>query len=582
MISGSVRRNASRAIRGFAQTSRIASAAQGVSPSPATSASGPTVGVPPAAPKANVTPLVVPVAPKSTPPPPPPPKKKRTSLTGLLLKTFLLLSTVYGGTLYVATKNDTVLDFVIDKQLPYHEELLDLIEKGSIEDIQKKISELQDSWKNFEVKIPSLDDLKERGEELISESKKVTKKVTSKAASSIPSPPAAVGTPAEQLQKPVETIHKAIESLPLPLVQLKDGADASIKSTIDSFNQLIKSISTNNSTANNDALLKAINEKITILSDKLKNLTDGFDNELQKSLKLSQTDLLSSYTKKELELTENFLHQFNQEKSQLEKKLHKQLIQEIEATKETISQAAVNAVTLMRVEQTKNFEKLIKDRVDQERDGRLNNLTNVNARLEKLESFATNLEEQLISNHSKTQIQKSLSKIKSLIFNPNFEGEQPLLLDSYVEELTKNVNESKDELLKLAVVDLSSVTKKESTHSILNSTQLLTRWEQLAPELRSSSLLPPNAGLLGHLSSIIFSKLLVPTKGAKPDGKDIESVIGRVEQLLSRGQLDVAVEEASNLKGWSRKLADDWVIEGRKRLEVEFLVNLIDSETRLL
>ncbi|KAM9917676.1 hypothetical protein OXX59_009177, partial [Metschnikowia pulcherrima] len=139
-----------------------------------------------------------------------------------------------------------------------------------------------------------------------------------------------------------------------------------------------------------------------------------------------------------------------------------------------------------------------------------------------------------------------------------------------------------DELIALALAELRPLLTQESTQSILTVPQLLTAWEQLTPELRSASLLPPNAGLLGHLASVFFSKLLMPVKGAKPDGRDIESVIGRVEQSLVRGELDSAVEEVANLKGWTRKLADDWVREGRKRLEAEFLIELIDAETKVL
>lgn len=106
--------------------------------------------------------------------------------------------------------------------------------------------------------------------------------------------------------------------------------------------------------------------------------------------------------------------------------------------------------------------------------------------------------------------------------------------------------------------------------------------EQLAPELRSASLLPHNAGLLGYVASLLFSKLLMRVKGVKPEGKDIESVIGRVELSLTHGDLDVAVEEVANLKGWTRRLADDWVKEGRKRLEAEFLFGVVDAEAKIL
>ena len=224
---------------------------------------------------------------------------------------------------------------------------------------------------------------------------------------------------------------------------------------------------------------------------------------------------------------------------------------------------------------------MVKDKIDQERNLRLKNLEAVNSRLEEIEAFATSLEKQITASSSKSAVQHSLSKLKSLLFDTK-EDSPATLYKSYVENLESVTSKSGDEVISLAVSELKPVLDGESSQSILTIPQLLTAWEQLSPELRSASLLPPNAGLLGHLSSILFSKLLLPVKGAKPNGKDIESVIARVENSLTRGELDVAVEEVANLKGWSRKLADDWVKEGRKRLEAEFLVELIDAEAKIL
>lgn len=527
--------------------------------------------------------------PVTTPPPPPPKAKKSGSFTGFVFKTLLLATFLYGGTLFAATKNEKVLDFVIDNQLPFHEELLDLIEKGSIKDFKKKLEELQTKTKNFEFKLPSKDKIDELTHQLEDKSEEFINKTKLKlqggsgtngdektAAVTLTTPKI---TPVVNGGKPSSS--PAIEHIPLVDISSSSSIDSSVKSTIKSFNDLILSIDVAKN-PKNEKLITLINENVSKLSAKLTKLTQSFEVELQEKLKTSQTELLSSYTKKELALTENLLEQFTFEKSQLEIKLNKRLQQEIEATKETISQAAVNAVTLMRIEQTKNFETLINDKVNQERNGRLNNLKSINSRLESLENFAVELEGQLVSNHEKGLVQQSLNSLKNLIFNVKFNDEQPKLLSSYVEKLSESISKTDDELLKLAIEDLNQLLAKESTHSILDNSQLLARWEILAPELRSASLLPPNAGLLGHLASIFFSKLLLPVKGAKPNGKDIESVIGRVELLLSRGELDVAVEEAANLKGWSRKLANDWVVEGRKRLEVEFLINLIDAESKIL
>jgi mitofilin len=539
--------------------------------------------VPPAPPTTTVT---------ATTPPPPRNNKKKRSFTGILIRTLLLGSAIYGATLYAATKNDKVYDFVSDNQLPYHEELMDLIDNGSLDDLKSGWDNLVLSLQHFE--LPSKEKLEElttnlesKSEKIIEEAKKKlssTKDIPDRVSPTVEEAIPAVGdsTPAQQLQKPVETVQREVKQLPLILLKSKASdlvVDPTVKATIDSFNDLIRAI---DHTPRNEALCKSVNENISKLSAKLNLLTAKFEDELQSKLKVTQNELLLSYTKKELDLTENFLQQFNLEKIQLERKLKQRLVGEIEATKEAIGQAAVNAVTLMRIEQTKNFETLIKTQIDNERNGRLQNLAHVNQRLEKLESFALELETQLVANHHKTLVQQLLSKLKGLIFNAPATNERAQLLAPFVDNLQKAAKETNDELLQLAVADLASVTAKESTHSILTNSQLLSRWEQLSPELRSALLLPPNAGLLGHLSSILFSKLLLPTKGARPDGKDIESVIGRVEQLLTRGELDVAIEEAANLKGWTRKLADDWVIEGRKRLETEFLLSLIDSESRIL
>lgn len=552
-----------------------------------------------------VPPTTKPVVVKVTPVPPQdvkekvqennenPKNKKKFSFTGFLFKTVLLASTLYGATLYAATKSDTVMDFVIDKQLPYYEDLIDIIENGSVEDLKKK-------WNSFSsnVHLPSKEKIEElttkleqHGEQLIEETKKKFQGTQAAAANSKTSKTLKTSktsgytTPAEQLQKPVEieTVSGVTEKL--PLITLKEDpksfADETVKATILSFNELIALIDASAIGPQKDTLIKSINDNINNLSAKLSSFNSSFEEELRSKLKKSQTELLASYTKKELELTQNLLDQYNLEKTQLEKKHLERLVMEVEAAKEAISQAAVNATSMVRIEQTKRFEKLIKDKIDGERNGRLQNLEAVNSRLEDLESFVLSLEKQITASSSKSLIQQSLANLKSLLFNTKEEAPAKSL-KPYVDELEKASAKADDETINLALAQLKPLLHGESSQSILTIPQLLTAWEHIAPELRSASLLPPNAGLLGHFASYIFSKLLLPVKGAKPDGKDIESVIARVEQSLTRGELDIAVEEVANLKGWTRKLADDWVREGRKRLEAEFLVSLIDTETKIL
>lgn len=515
------------------------------------------------------------------PEPEPEQPKKKFSFTWFFIKYGFYASVLYGGLLYAATKSETVYDFVIDKQLPFYEEIIDFMEHGSIEDLNKKYEELANKVKGVSFKFPSKDDISEiteKGEKFLEDAKnKISPKTTQ--------PPnvnvekfGKNATPAQQLQKPVETVSKPAAHLPLIKVS-SSSIDESVKSTINSFNDLIKSIDIGTQgSSSKDALIKVINDNVSKLTSKIESLTSKFDESLQLKLKDSQTDLLSSYTKKELELTQNLLDQFNTEKTHLEKKLNARLENEINATKEAISQAAVNAVSIMRIEQTKKFEKLVKERIDKERNGRLANLSQLNDRLKEIEEFSITLENQLSSNHSKTLLSKSITNLKHVLFANSDSAIDPKLMNQYlikIDEVSKIID---DELVSTAVKDLKPLL----TSPILSVKQLLNAWDQLTPELRSASLLPPNAGLLGHFASIVFSKLLLPVKGSRPEGKDIESVIGRIESNLSRGELDLAVEEAANLKGWPRKLADDWVKEGRKRLEVQFLIDILESESRIL
>ncbi|EGV61736.1 hypothetical protein CANTEDRAFT_131238 [Yamadazyma tenuis ATCC 10573] len=510
----------------------------------------------------------------------PPPK---FSIPSFLFKIVLAGGVVYGGTMYAATKSDTVMDFVIDQQLPYYEEIIDIYEKGSIDDVKDYFAGLGKKVSSWEAKLPSKDEITSKGEKIFEE----TKNKLSPPKPAAPVDVSSLGqdaTPAQQLQKPVEAVKKTVEHF--PLIQLNksvsSAVDASVKQTVESFNDLIRSIDVDASnTPGKDTLIKAINENVSKLATKLSSLTVSFEEEVQSKLRDSQTDLLSSYTKKELELTETLLDQFNSEKAQLEVKLNNRLKHEIEATKQTISQAAVNAVSMVRVEQTKQFEKLIKDSIDSERNGRLAGLEQLNARVKDLEEFSETLETQLVANHTRSVLSKAVGNLKHVLASSK-ETDSPKLLIQYFDEINKVAGSLNSELLNVVLNDLKPLIVNESNHSLLTNAQLLNKWEQLTPELRSASLLPPNAGLLGHLASMVFSKLLLPVKGNKPDGKDIESVIGRIESALTRGDLDVAVEEAANLKGWPRKLADDWVKDGRKRLEVQFLVGVVDSETRIV
>ena len=195
----------------------------------------------------------------------------------------------------------------------------------------------------------------------------------------------------------------------MPLIELNSdlgkSVDETVKQTITSFNNFIQSIDASSLATKDDKLITSINTSVNQLASRLNSLTKDFDNELQNKLKVSQTELFSSFTKR-IELTENLLHQFSTEKQQLEAKLNQKLSQEIQAARAAISQAASNAVAMVRIEQTKNFEKLVSEKLNEERNGRLANLEKLNDRIVELEKFAEGFETQIVSNHKRQSFTK--------------------------------------------------------------------------------------------------------------------------------------------------------------------------------
>lgn len=127
------------------------------------------------------------------------------------------------------------------------------------------------------------------------------------------------------------------------------------------------------------------------------------------------------------------------------------------------------------------------------------------------------------------------------------------------------------------VAVLSTIPASALTEGV-ESLPDLTYWftAKVAPRIRSVALVPsdaPSAGVLAHLTSAALSPLLFKKTGPV-DGSDINSVLARAEDRLVRRDLDGAAREVNSLEGWAGVLAQDWLKEARKRLEVEQAIDV--------
>ncbi|KAH3675825.1 hypothetical protein WICMUC_002471 [Wickerhamomyces mucosus] len=465
----------------------------------------------------------------------------KSTFSRTLLNLTIGSTTLYGAGVALSLQNDAFNELFTDN-VPLAEEVVDYIQslQGSQRDYN--VANFKEKFGKLDktLTIPKASGIQSTQIDSIKESPKSNEKV-------------------EEIKKQQE-----IKAVKLPLITLKTH-DSQLQQVIEEFNLLVSKINSNELTSSSfDS--SNLKEVIGKLDSDLKTLTE----EASEKFNLRLKELVSS---KENELLGKFTKEFQKNLQILEQQHNAQLINEINKTKETLELNYANQIKLNSIEAQKHFSSIVAKAIDEEREGRLSKFNELNDKLISLENLFLKFDEHLSNAELKSSLQFQLSQLRSKLHSDKIED-----LSHEINELNKLATTSKNEVLLSAI---NAINKDSIKDGLLTQSQLITRFQLLAPELRSAALLPPNAGILGHLSAKFFAFLLLPKEG-DVKGKDIESVISRVSNNLSLNKLDDAVEEVSNLKGWSRKLANDWVVESRKRLEVEFLVNLIELESRTL
>lgn len=498
------------------------------------------------------------------------PIKRSHPLRNFLLKFGLATSVFYTGGTALSLYNDQFSELFIDN-VPLAEELVELCE----------------SYRDgaFDAPSLSLDEIREKFGEFTRRIVEVPNKGASPAnASTVASVEAAA---------PVAPVKPAGPMIKLVLqqVSLDNTTSESIRELVDSLNATIESI-------NSQSLLlpEEIINSITTTYNRLystvaqlnESLNDILSAEINRKASEQSARLEEKYGQlaksKELELTEKFLNEFNGFKAQLEQQSSQELANALKTNEQALLAKHSNEVALLSIKQVEEFNKILGEKLDKERQGRLSKLTELNDSVGELVAAVDKLDSVVVKNEATTQLTLLVSKLRNKLES----GEQSSIhLEKELTRLKtladilpgkpKKCCSKNPQLLDLAITELDQLTKTE----ILSDEQLYNRWVLLQKDLKTASLLPPNAGILGHLSAKFFSLFLFNKSGVSTEN-DMDSVIARVGENLRLSKLDQAVEEAVGLKGWPRVLCDDWVREARRKLEVETLVDVLDCEVRSL
>lgn len=524
-----------------------------------------------AEPKAEVKAEVKPVA----------PPRKTHRFRNFLLTSLTLGTIVYVGGAYYALENEDVHDLYVD--LPFGEDIIGRLERQKFQSRLDTISQLASINARNGKRNGDYASVVASGNNVVAKSvnavvlsgndQSITKSGPHLSAL-IPEHQSSGSSATSALKAEIPAEATTPASTGLPLIPIPHDIDPLVANSIHSFNSLISSV---NESKHSKAHIDRISKELDLLTKSIKEIKNTYKAELNSKLQ-EETDkagrLVEARTN-ELRTAvaaqeEKWDREFHAEQQRLAQSYNDRLQTEMAATNKANLAAANNKLLAAHVARQKQFAGDLSKRVDEERNSRVAKLEQLAKDLAEIEELTSKAEKVIIESDNAAQLHIAIARLKSVL-----ESNKAVALGPYINAIKSTAGS--DPLLTAAIESLPPSVYEEG---VLTPAQLAARFRLLEPEIRKASLLPPNAGVAGHVGSVIFSKLLWKKSG-NASGDDVESILSRTETALSEGRIVEAVGEINTLKGWPKRLAHDWLVEGRKRSEVEFLVDVVAEEGKL-
>ncbi|KAI0881246.1 mitochondrial inner membrane protein Mitofilin [Annulohypoxylon maeteangense] len=244
---------------------------------------------------------------------------------------------------------------------------------------------------------------------------------------------------------------------------------------------------------------------------------------------------------------------------------------ELEREKQINEQKINNLLLEQAVDLKRQFLREVKDRVEEERNGRLGRLEQLSSAIKELENLTTGWNDVVDLNLKTQQLHVAVEAVRASLSD----AEHPR---PFVRELIALKEIAPDDTVVNAAI--RSINPSAYQRGIATPAQLIDRFRRVATEVRKASLLPEDAGVASHASSWVLSKVLFKKQGLAV-GDDVESILTRTQTYLEEGDLDAAAREMNGLQGWAKTLSRDWLSEVRKALEVQQALEVISTEARL-
>jgi len=348
-------------------------------------------------------------------------------------------------------------------------------------------------------------------------------------------------------------------------INVEDAKEPVVQDLVKIINDIITVVNADNADARFSTTIGKAKGELSKVGNKIKALRDAAQKDADQKVKEAHEDFdrgakqLIQRISEEVEAQElAFKQEYESERRRIQENYEQKLKSEVGQAEKVNEQRLRNELLEQAIAMKKNFTTEVKARVEEERNGRLSKLSDLTNTVTELEKLTTDWNSVVDTNLKTQHLHVAVEAVRANL-------EKSEIPRPFIRELAalKEIA-SEDPVVNAAI---ASINPTAYQRGIPSSAQLIDRFRRVASEVRKASLLPEEAGLASHISSLVLSKLLFKKKGVAI-GDDVESVLTRTETFLEEGDLDAAAREMNALNGWAKTLSRDWLGEVRRVLEV--------------
>lgn len=355
----------------------------------------------------------------------------------------------------------------------------------------------------------------------------------------------------------------AIDNLSLP-----NAAEPVVQDVVKMLNDLITVINSSPEAAKYESTIAQAKSQVSRIvsdigtlkaqvekeaEDKIKNVHSEFDTAAKELVRRLQTEMQDQEA--------HWRDEYESEREKLSQGYQNKLSAELDIVRKVAEQRVQNALIEQEISLQRKFAQSVRDRVEQERAGRLSKLEELSSSVSELEKLTGEWNKVVDTNLATQHLHIALDAVRHAV--SKYDHPTP-----FVNELAalKEIASGND----VVTAAIASIPPTAYQRGIPTPAHLIDRFRRVASEVRKASLLPEDAGVASHAASAVLSRFMFQKQGAGvPDGEDVEAVLTRTQVSLEEGDIDGAAREMNSLKGWAGVLSRDWVAECRRVLEVK-------------